>query len=59
MMTDLKDTKKTGGESEPPKSIKILSSENLFEGKKEIVITHNNHFYRLLITKSGKLILNK
>jgi len=38
---------------------KVICSVDLFEGKKEIVIAHCNHFYRLMITKSGKLILNK
>jgi hemin uptake protein HemP len=38
---------------------KILSSYTLFEGKREIIIEHNKIFYRLMITKAGKLILNK
>ncbi len=38
---------------------RILSSEELFNGKSEVVIKHNNDFYRLMITRAGKLILNK
>ena len=40
-------------------SRKILSSETLFEGHSEVVIKHKEDFYRLMITKAGKLILNK
>ncbi len=38
---------------------KILISEELFSGQSEVVIKHKNDFYRLMITKAGKLILNK
>jgi hemin uptake protein HemP len=34
-------------------------TEELFQGKREIVILHGDAAYRLQITKSGKLILNK
>lgn len=34
-------------------------SEELFKGYREIVIEHGSAFYRLMITKTGKLILNK
>lgn len=37
----------------------VFNSQQLFQGKREIVIEHNQERYRLLITKSGKLILNK
>ncbi len=37
----------------------ILRSEELFQGGKEIIIRHGNEQYRMFITKSGKLILNK
>ncbi len=40
-----------------PKS--VFRSEDLFQGKREIIIEHAKEHYRLLITKSGKLILNK
>jgi hemin uptake protein HemP len=43
-----------------PQQPKItFRSEELFCGSKEIVIVHKEDRYRLLITKSGKLILNK
>lgn len=38
---------------------KVVSSESLFEGRKEIIILHKEHQYRLQLTKTGKLILNK
>ena len=40
----------------PPKAIK---SEELFGGCREVVIQHKDVRYRLMITKAGKLILNK
>ena len=38
---------------------RILLSEEIFSGKSEVVIKHKNDFYRLMITRAGKLILNK
>lgn len=35
------------------------ASEELFRGKREIIITHGVNKYRLQITKTDKLILNK
>lgn len=39
--------------------IKIWSSKELFQNRREIFIEHEQAIYRLIITKSGKLILNK
>ncbi|MDP3921221.1 MAG: hemin uptake protein HemP [Candidatus Omnitrophota bacterium] len=36
-----------------------LCSEDLFRGKREVIIRHSDKQYRLQITKAGKLILNK
>lgn len=36
-----------------------VSSEELFKQRKEIVIEHDDHEYRLRITGNGKLILTK
>ncbi|MCB9799195.1 MAG: hemin uptake protein HemP [Candidatus Omnitrophica bacterium] len=41
-----------------PKPI-VVSSKELFKGNREIMIEHLNQYYRLQITKAGKLILNK
>ena len=38
---------------------KIYSSEEFFHGAKMILIKHGEMFYRLMITKQGKLILTK
>ena len=38
---------------------RMVCSEDLFSGESEIVIKHKSDFYRLMITKAGKLILNK
>lgn len=42
-----------------PNNKNVISSETIFNGKKEVVIIHGETSYRLLITKAGKLILNK
>ena len=36
---------------------KRISSEDLFEAQREVVILHNGREYRLRLTQSGKLIL--
>ncbi|MBI4358342.1 MAG: hemin uptake protein HemP [Candidatus Omnitrophica bacterium] len=48
-------------ESADPKSNnrKIILSEELFAGAKQVIIEHCGRHYRLLITKTGKLVLNK
>ena len=38
---------------------KILKTKELFGEEKLILIEHENTTYRLMITKQGKLILNK
>lgn len=37
----------------------ILDSEDIFHNQQEVVIKHNNQFYRLKITRQNKLILHK
>lgn len=38
---------------------KTVHSEDLFGGAREVVIVHGGERYRMRITRSGKLILNK
>jgi hemin uptake protein HemP len=38
---------------------KVLRSEELLGGLREIVIRHNGQEYRLQVTRNGKLILTK
>lgn len=40
-------------------AIRTFTSEELFRGTTEIAIEHAGSFYRLKITRQGKLILNK
>lgn len=42
-----------------PGAEKILRSEKIFEGRREIIILHGDSRYRLQVTKAGKLILIK
>ena len=39
--------------------LKVVSSKDLFGEDKRILIEHGDMFYRLMITRQGKLILNK
>ena len=47
--------------SEPSKSFskRVLTSEELLQGAREVMIKHADEYYRLMVTKAGKLILNK
>lgn len=40
-------------------SDRTISSSDLFDGRREIGIEHHGAYYRLKITRQGKLILNK
>lgn len=42
-----------------PKAVPVYSTDDLFNGSREIEIEHNGEIYRLRITRQGKLILNK
>lgn len=42
-----------------PSGNPVYSSQNLFGSTNEIGIEHEGFFYRLRITRQGKLILNK
>jgi len=37
----------------------VIDSASLFQGRKELVIVHDGHQYRLCITRQNKLILTK
>jgi hemin uptake protein HemP len=58
------DAQGAGGIPTPPLSperveIDVLRSTELFSGRREICIEHAGQLYRLRITRSGKLILQK
>ena len=42
--------------SEP---IRTITADELLRGQREIAITHGDAVYRLLVTRNGKLILQK
>lgn len=44
---------------EPPLTKRMIPSQELLAGEKEIWIRHGDAIYRLCETKSGKLILQK
>ncbi len=43
----------------PLNVIKVIKSEQLFEGARELVIQHGQEKYHLRLTRQGKLILTK
>lgn len=43
--------------SSAPSAPRKISSRDLFNGSREIVIEHGERLYRMRITQSGKLIL--
>ncbi len=43
----------------PVESPKTIASEELFGKCRQVFIKHGDGLYRLLITRTGKLILNK
>ena len=38
---------------------RVIDSSELFKGEKRVLIRHHGDLYRLMITRQGKLILNK
>ena len=48
----------SGKSPAPPRPV-TLTSNDLFQGNREVLIEHNGEVYRLRITRTGKLILNK
>lgn len=43
----------------PLNAIKVINSEQLFDGARELVIQHGQEKYYLRLTNQGKLILTK
>lgn len=46
-------------QSVSPDADKVILSDELFQGRRAVQITHQGQQYRLLITKNDKLILQK
>ncbi|MBL9125216.1 MAG: hemin uptake protein HemP [Planctomycetaceae bacterium] len=46
------------GDARPP-TPRVVRSEDLFRGARELLIAHGQETYRLRLTRSGKLILGK
>lgn len=42
-----------------PEAIRVITSQQLMQGQRELLIEHSGETYRLRITRNGKLILNK
>ncbi len=48
-----------GSRKKSAKSVTVLSSKELLDGRLEVLIAHNGDLYRLRHTRQGKLILTK
>ena len=48
-----------GISNELDKKIPVLNVAKLFDGLREIRLSHKNEEYRLMLTRNGKLILTK
>lgn len=46
-------------DSDKPAAKRQIDSEDLFQGRHEVIIVHGGEEYRLRITRAGKLILTK
>ncbi len=48
-------------QAEPPSDIRppLVRSEDLLQGRRELQILHEGEIYRLLVTRNGKLLLQK
>ncbi len=40
-------------------NLRVMRSEELLQGQRELIILHGSHIYRLIETRNGKLILQK
>ena len=43
----------------PPDANRVLESTDLLQGESEVFIQHGDEIYRLRLTRSGRLVLNK
>lgn len=67
MWANAVDEKRTGadmtaegiGHSRRDAPERVIDTQDLFGGAREVLIRHNDAVYRLRITRFGKLILNK
>ena len=49
----------TGDADAARREPRVIASETLLQGAREIIIRHGSEDYRLRLTRVGKLILNK
>ena len=58
-MTESKPNPRATKAAQPPRPPRELSSQDLFQGQRAILISHSGEQYRLTITRNDKLILQK
>jgi hemin uptake protein HemP len=42
-----------------PNPLRAIDSRDLMQGEREVAIRHGDEWYRLTVTRAGKLILHK
>ena len=42
-----------------PAAVRVIPSEELLRGERQVVILHHGEAYRLLVTRNDKLLLQK
>lgn len=47
------------GDETTANSLRVISSLELLQGQREVLIEHAGEHYRLLLTRNGKLLLQK
>ncbi|MGZ0171606.1 MAG: hemin uptake protein HemP [Planctomycetales bacterium] len=58
-MSQIDDSSNSSGEVTRGESKVEITTTELFRGQTEVLIHHGAETYRLRVTKSGKLVLNK
>lgn len=53
------DQSRPQGMPEPSRQPRIVRSDDLLQGEREVLIAHGADVYRLKLTRNGKLILQK
>lgn len=68
MMTEPPETQPSDAESKPtglpqplgpPPGVRVISSRELLQGQREVVIEHQGEYYRLRLTRNDRLVLYK
>lgn len=54
-----RDTVSIPTDARPQGNLRVVTSKEILQGGQEVMIEHEGEFYRLRLTRNGKLILQK